>query len=166
MACDAQFMVVPDGLEPSAFSFAGRRADPITPRNQEQYLMSRIAALRPLVLSLFGPAGTPTGLSLARLLRVNLPIAREPPALTVDQSGFEPLTFSMPLRRAPGCATSPYSPGDKYLELSCARYRHHHDNSPWHPKTYLPLASHQLVGPPPSWNLICQSLVRKFVLVA
>ena len=51
----------------------------------------------------------------------------------VDLRGFEPLTFSMPLRRAPNCATGPYNIGvallragicsTERLPTRAARYR-------------------------------------------
>ncbi len=34
------------------------------------------------------------------------------PEVFMDLKGFEPLTSSMPLRRAPNCATGPFARGD------------------------------------------------------
>ncbi len=42
------------------------------------------------------------------LLAVLFLIAKSKPLILVDPEGFEPSTFSMPLRRAPNCAMGPY----------------------------------------------------------
>ena len=88
-----------------------RRVQPYRPATAEYVLRKHFTGLTPL-----SPGSLADGLLL--LLWLSSPETTEIGSDTnllsgvsgcVDPEGFEPSTFSMPLRRAPNCAMGPYS---------------------------------------------------------